>query len=77
MANIEGKNENENLFLKGSYIPLKVTGEFRKNIIAFLRSFENDHLLVVLAVKHSQSSKRIYTGKIPKLNFPHRRQKNG
>ncbi len=40
--------QNEDLFLNGSYIPLKVSGEFRKNIIAFLRHSENSYLLVVL-----------------------------
>jgi (1->4)-alpha-D-glucan 1-alpha-D-glucosylmutase len=39
---------HENLFLKGSYFPLKVTGEFEKNIIAFYRNFGDEHLIVVL-----------------------------
>jgi malto-oligosyltrehalose synthase/4-alpha-glucanotransferase len=36
------------LFLKGSYQPLKVKGKFSKNIIAFYRKFRNEDLIVVL-----------------------------
>ncbi|MFW6310284.1 MAG: 4-alpha-glucanotransferase, partial [Prolixibacteraceae bacterium] len=45
---LQERIQHENLFLKGSYIPLKVTGKNRKNVIAFLRNFENEHLVVVL-----------------------------
>ncbi len=40
--------KNENLFLKGSYTPLKVSGEFSKHIISFLRHFKNDWLLIAI-----------------------------
>jgi (1->4)-alpha-D-glucan 1-alpha-D-glucosylmutase len=36
------------LFLKGTYIPLKVTGKYKENIIAFSRSFDHEFLVVVL-----------------------------
>ena len=40
--------QNENLFLRGNYIPLDVTGEFSKNIFSFLRSWENSYFLVAI-----------------------------
>ncbi|QIA09077.1 malto-oligosyltrehalose synthase [Draconibacterium halophilum] len=45
---LQERMNHENLFLKGSYIPLKVTGEFEKNIIAFYRNFHDEHLIVML-----------------------------
>ena len=45
---LTARKQNENLFLKGSYIPLKVTGEYKNHVIAFIRNFENDYLLVAL-----------------------------
>ena len=36
------------LFQKGSYVPLEVSGKYKKHIIAFHRNFENEHLIVVL-----------------------------
>ncbi len=39
---------SEDLFLNGSYIPLKVTGRFRKNVIAFYRERKGEHLAVIL-----------------------------
>lgn len=40
--------QNPNLFLKGTYTPLKVTGEFSKNVISFLRSWEDSYLLIAV-----------------------------
>lgn len=40
--------QHENLFLKGSYTPLNVSGKYKKHIIAFHRHFEEEHLIVVL-----------------------------
>ncbi len=45
---LQERMNHENLFLKGSYVPLKVTGEFEKNIIAFYRNYRDEHLIVVL-----------------------------
>ncbi len=45
---LQERMNHENLFLKGSYVPLKVSGEFEKNIIAFYRNFSDEHLIVVL-----------------------------
>jgi (1->4)-alpha-D-glucan 1-alpha-D-glucosylmutase len=42
------RNQRMDLFLKGSYIPLKVTGRFHKNVIAFYRNWMDHHLIVVL-----------------------------
>jgi len=36
------------LFLKGNYTPLKVSGKYKKHIIAFYRNYKNEHLIVVL-----------------------------
>ncbi len=36
------------LFLNGDYIPLNVTGRFRKNAIAFYRDHNDEHLAVIL-----------------------------
>jgi len=35
-------------FLKGSYEPLKVTGKYKEHIIAFLRKYKDEYLVVVL-----------------------------
>ena len=45
---LQERIQHENLFLKGSYIPLKVTGKYKKHIVAFHRNFENEHLIVAL-----------------------------
>ncbi|MDA3833675.1 MAG: hypothetical protein PF495_09780, partial [Spirochaetales bacterium] len=39
------------LFLKGNYVPLKVSGKFREHIVAFSRKYENKYLIVVLPLK--------------------------
>jgi maltooligosyltrehalose synthase len=36
------------LFLKGTYIPLNVSGKYKQHIIAFRRNFEDEHLIVIL-----------------------------
>jgi len=36
------------LLLKGNYTPFKVSGKYKKHIIAFHRNFEDEHLIVVL-----------------------------
>ncbi|MFW5774440.1 MAG: hypothetical protein ACOCWD_07140, partial [Tangfeifania sp.] len=40
--------QSPELFLKGDYIPLKVSGKYKENIIAFSRKFENEFLIVAL-----------------------------
>jgi (1->4)-alpha-D-glucan 1-alpha-D-glucosylmutase len=45
---LQERIQHENLFLKGTYTPLKVSGKFKKHIIAFHRHFENEHLIAVL-----------------------------
>ena len=36
------------LFLSGSYIPLKVIGKYHKRVIAYYRSYKEQHLIVIL-----------------------------
>jgi maltooligosyltrehalose synthase len=36
------------LFQKGDYTPLKVSGKYKQHIIAFCRKFENEYLVIVL-----------------------------
>lgn len=43
------RKSNPDVFLNGSYVPLKVTGTDGR-CIAYLRSYQNEHLLVVLPV---------------------------
>ena len=45
---LQERRMNEDLFLKGNYVPLKVKGKFKKHIIAFYRRYRDKHLLVVL-----------------------------
>ncbi len=45
---LKERNRFPDLFLKGSYIPLKVIGKYHKRVIAFYRSYHNQHLVVVL-----------------------------
>ncbi|HKI90075.1 MAG TPA: malto-oligosyltrehalose synthase [Draconibacterium sp.] len=45
---LQERMNHENLYLKGSYVPLKVTGGLEKNIIAFYRNYSDEHLIVVL-----------------------------
>ncbi|HKJ78450.1 MAG TPA: malto-oligosyltrehalose synthase [Prolixibacteraceae bacterium] len=45
---LQERVQHENLFLKGSYEPLRVTGKYKKHVIAFHRSFEEEHLIVAL-----------------------------
>jgi (1->4)-alpha-D-glucan 1-alpha-D-glucosylmutase len=45
---LQERNRQSELFLKGSYIPLKVSGRFHKNIIAFYRNWMDQHLIVIL-----------------------------
>ena len=40
--------QSPELFLKGNYIPLKVSGRYKEHIIAFCRSYKNKYLIVVL-----------------------------
>ncbi len=45
---LKERKKHENLFLKGSYVPVEVEGKYRKHLIAFCRHFKDDHLLIVL-----------------------------
>ncbi len=45
---LKERHSYPDLFLKGSYIPLKVIGKYHKRIIAFYRGYHNQHLVVVL-----------------------------
>lgn len=45
---LQERVDHEDLFLKGSYIPLKVKGMYKNNIIAFYRRYRDNHLMVIL-----------------------------
>ncbi|MGC9341888.1 MAG: malto-oligosyltrehalose synthase, partial [Bacteroidales bacterium] len=45
---LQERVKHEKLFLKGSYIPLKVKGKFSKHIIAFYRKYRDNDMVVVL-----------------------------
>ncbi len=45
---LQERKHHMDLFLKGSYIPLKITGRYHKNVIAFYRNWMDQHLIVVL-----------------------------
>jgi maltooligosyltrehalose synthase len=45
---LQERIQHENLFLKGTYLPLEVIGKYRKNIIAFYRNYHDQHLVAVL-----------------------------
>ena len=44
---------HENLFLKGNYEPLRVTGKYKDHIVAFRRNVEQEELIVVLPLNTS------------------------
>ncbi len=45
---LKERQKYPDLFLKGSYIPLKVIGKYHKRIVAFYRGYDNQHLVVIL-----------------------------
>lgn len=45
---LQERVQYENLFLKGNYEPLKVIGKYSEHIIAFLRRFKAEKLVVIL-----------------------------
>ncbi len=45
---LQERRSNPQLFLKGSYLPLKIRGEYEKHLIAFYRNYRDEHLVVVL-----------------------------
>ncbi len=45
---LQERIKNPDLFSKGSYIPLKTKGKYKKHIIAFLRRHRDSYLLIVL-----------------------------
>ncbi|SHJ36757.1 maltooligosyl trehalose synthase [Tangfeifania diversioriginum] len=42
------RNQYPDLFQQGSYTPFKVSGKYKKHIIAFSRKFGHQHLIVIL-----------------------------
>jgi malto-oligosyltrehalose synthase/4-alpha-glucanotransferase len=40
----------ENLFAEGEYIPLKITGKYAKNIVAFARVFNKKHFITIVPI---------------------------
>lgn len=47
---LKERKENPELFLKGKYIPLEVTGSYREHILAFMRRHEDKSLLIILPI---------------------------
>jgi (1->4)-alpha-D-glucan 1-alpha-D-glucosylmutase len=45
---LQERMRHPDLFLKGSYIPLKVTGRFHKHVMAFYRNWMDQHLVVIV-----------------------------
>lgn len=45
---LKERKKEEELFLKGSYIPLKAQGQYANHIIAFYRQYHGSYLLVIL-----------------------------
>ena len=41
------RKKEENIFLKGDYIPVSVSGRYKENIIAFARKFEGKTIVVI------------------------------
>ncbi len=42
------RQKNQNIFRKGNYIPLEVSGAKEENIIAFARQFEDEEIIVIV-----------------------------
>ncbi|MFW5821079.1 MAG: malto-oligosyltrehalose synthase [Bacteroidota bacterium] len=45
---LQERTKDPDLFIRGSYIPLKIKGKYKKHIMAFLRRHRDSYLLVVL-----------------------------
>jgi len=74
---LKQRQEDPELFEMGRYIPLKVKGKFKKHLVAFLRSYDDRHVLVALPLhtaamppEHGWKKTRIV---LPDL-LPHRWQ---
>lgn len=65
----------ENLFLKGNYIPLKITGKYKEHIIAFYRNYSDMHLVTVLPLNTATmpviKSWEETLIELPRFNFSH------
>ena len=57
------------LFLKGSYIPLRVTGRFRNHVLAFCRSYRDEHLIVAVPL-HTASMQEGQDWKETRIRLP-------
>ena len=57
---LQERIQTPDLFLKGSYTALKVSGKYKKHIIAFHRNFEYEHLVVVLPLNTASMSADSY-----------------
>ena len=43
---LQCRNENQELFLEGAYIPLTVEGEYKENVVAFARMYQQKWVIV-------------------------------
>jgi maltooligosyltrehalose synthase len=59
---------NPELFLEGEYIPLKITGKFRENAIAFARKWKEKRFIVILPI-HLADIRDGMVPEIKKINW--------
>ncbi|RZL62470.1 MAG: 4-alpha-glucanotransferase, partial [Pedobacter sp.] len=45
---IEVRKKHQDLFDKGNYVPLRVKGKYSANVLAFLRQYKNQYLMIVV-----------------------------
>ena len=66
---LTARKQKENLFFQGSYISLRVNGEHKNNIIAFIRNFDNDYLLIALPLNMA-SLRKGFTWENTQIELP-------
>jgi (1->4)-alpha-D-glucan 1-alpha-D-glucosylmutase len=59
---LQARNEFLEVFLKGDYQPLEVTGKFQEHIVAFARSFEDK---IAIAIAPRFFTKLVQPGEYP------------
>jgi (1->4)-alpha-D-glucan 1-alpha-D-glucosylmutase len=64
-AHLRARKRKPELFIAGQYIPLKVTGKKRRNVIAFLRKHESDYCLVAVPRQPFEAVKRFHEPFMP------------
>jgi malto-oligosyltrehalose synthase/4-alpha-glucanotransferase len=45
---LQERGQHKELFLKGTYTPLQTKGKYKDHLVAFYRSYKDEHLLVIL-----------------------------